>query len=146
MSALVAAKDAKDFVMSSSMLDVRTWDVVGPDGTMVGNVDRIMLDVLSRQPRYLLIKLLSRSEWMLLPIGLGKLDMAHKRLLLNNLNADTFKAIPLLSTDLVTVETEWKVLGAVGSRKDYTTVSEWYTDPLFDASRMMTTGTGVLTS
>ncbi len=145
-SSLMAVRDMKDFTMTPDMVDVRAWDVVGPDGTVVGKVDRIMMDTHAKHPRYLLVKLLDRGEYMLLPIGIGRLNQTKKLLLLNMLSMDTFKAIPLLSTDVVTVEMEWKVLGAVGSRKAYTTVNEWYADPLFDATRIMGSTRHTLTS
>jgi hypothetical protein len=138
-STLVAGRDVKDFTLTPSMVDVRGWEVFGPGGVKIGFVDRIMLDRTEMKPRYLRIALLERNDHLLLPIGIGTLDPAQKRLLLDSMPPETLKAIPVLAADVVTHDFERRVYGAVTGKKDTSSMpGQWYADPVFDPKNLMT--------
>jgi len=137
-STLLAAKDVKDFKITSPMVDVRGWDVMGPGDVKLGSVDRIMLDSVEKKPRYLSVTLIDRQgQHMLLPIGLATVVPTRQQVMLSALTPEILRAIPLLGADVVTVDFERLLLGAVtGKKVTALTPEQWYADPVFDLTRM----------
>lgn len=134
---LLAGKDVRDFTLAPPMMDIRGWAVLGPDGKPVGTIDRIMLDVTEKKPRYLSVTTAGGTGHLLLPIGLGTLDRAKKQVTFASLKVDTLKALPVLKDDVVTREVERQVVGAVtGKPVDTLAPQQWYTDPMFDAMKL----------
>lgn len=136
-STLVASRDVKDFTLTPPMVDVRGWNVALSGGDTIGTVERIMLDSRDQTPRYLAVTPSDRQGHMLLPIGLGTVDRDHRRIVLRDIKPEVLKSLPLLTNEVVTREMERSIFGTVkGTRITDQTVSQIYTDPLYDASRL----------
>ncbi|MBK6487473.1 MAG: PRC-barrel domain-containing protein [Gemmatimonadetes bacterium] len=146
-STLVSGKDVKAFNITPPMVDVRGWDVVNSTGAVVGTVDRIMLDTNDHKPRYLAVTPSDRKGHMLLPIGVGTLELAHKRIMLANLKPDMLKALPLLTSEVVTRDFERQVFSAIsGKPVTEQALPQLYADPMFDATRLFVVATPVAKS
>jgi hypothetical protein len=136
-STLIAGKDVKDFQITAPMIDVRGWDVLRSDGRKLGTVDRIMLDVNEKKPRYLSVALPQTMEYLLLPIGLGSIDASKKQIKLEKLSPETLNAMPVLTDKVVTSAFEQRIYGALtGKSADKLTASERYEDPAFDPTKL----------
>lgn len=132
-STLLAGRDMKGFKLAPPMIDVRGWEVLRADGSRLGTVDRIMLDVKEKKPRYLAVVSRDRTGVMLLPIGLGTLQPANHRLILSTLPKANLLALPLLTSEVVSHDFEREVYGAVtGKPATSMPAPMWYTDPIFD--------------
>lgn len=134
---LIAGKDVKDFQITTPMVDVRGWNVVGPTGQVIGSVDRIMLDRSEQKPRYLSVALPKTTEYLLLPIGLGTIDQQQKRITLDTLTQDQLKALPVLRSQDVDVDFEHRVFTALKGKQDKAlSASDRYSDPVFDPMKL----------
>lgn len=147
-SRLVAARDAKDFVITPPQIDVRGWNLMGPSETKLGTVDRIMLDRTEMKPRYLLLSLADGGQHLLLPIGVARLDRKQKFLRLDGITPDVFRAIPRLSSDVVTNEFEQRVFSTLSADKTdaWKTSTEPYAHAMYDANSFFTGEVSVHTS
>ena len=109
----------------------------GADGTKLGTVDRIMLDATQKKPRYLSVTLLSDKGTKLLPIGLGTIESSRKQVLLKTLKPETLKAIPVMQADVITLDVERQIFGAVtGMKAESLTPMQWYADPVFNQMQL----------
>ena len=82
--------DVKDrFKVADGNPDVRGWDVITYDGQKLGEVEDLLVDTGLRKVRYLETKvdteLLGRDDeqWMLIPIGMGRIDDEKDEVWLN---------------------------------------------------------------
>ena len=136
-STLLAARDVKDFTFGPGLTDVRGWDVMGPGSTKLGTVDRIMLDKQDKKPRYLSVLLPDKRGHLLLPVGVGHANSATRQVSIDALTPDVLKSLPTLTQELVTVDHERQVVGAVaGPEASRGAPAQWYALPAFDPARL----------
>lgn len=136
-STLLAGKDVKNFVLSAPMVDVRGWDVVSAEGSTIGSIDRIMVDSTEHKPRYLSITPADKKGYMLLPIGVGSLNHTAKQVRLDGISPNTLKSLPLLTSDVVTTEIQGQLISTLsGKPVTASAVTQWYSEPMFDAAKL----------
>ncbi len=136
-STLVAGRDVRGFRLTPPMFDVRGWDAMLDNGIKLGTVDRIMLDIVSKTPRYLAIKPTDRTGHLLVPIGFGRLEQAARQVVLNGLSPDALQKLPILTSEGVTTAFERQVFSAVtGSQVSAVALPHLYADPLYDPMRL----------
>ncbi|MBK8061181.1 MAG: PRC-barrel domain-containing protein [Gemmatimonadetes bacterium] len=115
-STLVAGRDVRGFRLTPPMFDVRGWDAMLDNGIKLGTVDRIMLDIVSKTPRYLAIKPTDRTGHLLVPIGFGRLEQAARQVVLNGLSPDALQKLPILTSEGVTTAFERQCPAVTGSQ------------------------------
>lgn len=123
-------------------LDVRGWEVVLADGSVLGIVHGYLLENEARRARYLAIAPVGREGLLFIPIGIGALDPVRRRLKLKKPRADRLRALPLVTSPLESAESlapdvERAVYAAVtGRRVSRVAWPHRYRDPVFDPSRL----------
>jgi len=123
-------------------LDVRGWEVVLADGSILGVIDSYLLDGEARRARYLAVTAADRDGYLIIPIGIGALDPDRRRLKLKKPRADRLRALPLVaapiaSADALAPDVERAVYAAVtGRRVSRVAWPHRYRDPVFDSSRL----------
>lgn len=123
-------------------LDVRGWEVVLADGSVLGVVDGYLVEREARRVRYLAVTPPDREGFLVIPIGVGALDPARRRLKLKKPRADRLRALPVVasppaSADALAPDVERAVYAAVtGRRVSRIAWPHRYRDPVFDPSRL----------
>lgn len=123
-------------------LDVRGWEVVLADGSLLGTIDSYLLEGEARRARYLAVTPADREGFLFIPIGIGALDPDRRRLKLKKPRADRLRALPLVaaplaSADALAPDVERAVYAAVtGRRVSRVAWPHRYRDPVFDPSRL----------
>ena len=136
-STLVAGRDVEEFEVVPPMIDVRGWDVMLADGSKLGTVDRFMLHVADKKLRYLAVTPVDRAGHLLVPVGVGTVDLASKRVMLRDVHAEHIEALPTMGPGVVTRDFERQVFGAVtGVEVSELMLPEAYEDPMYDASEL----------
>jgi uncharacterized protein (TIGR02271 family) len=80
--------------------DVRGWDVVGADGSRIGEVDNLLVDTTAMKVRYLSVELdkdvrgADGDRNILIPVGHARLDEKDDRVLVNSMRADQVRSVP----------------------------------------------------
>ncbi len=136
-------KEARDGAAAPPLpVDLSGWDVILADGTMLGVVDRFLLDTAAQRPRYLAVAPVGREGLILIPIGIGSLDPARRQLKLKKQRADRLRALPIVTADLgsadvVDLDVACAVYSAVtGKTVSRVALKRLYRDPVFDPSRL----------
>lgn len=136
-STLVAGRDVEEFEVVAPMIDVRGWDVVLGDGSKLGTVDRFMLHVADKTLRYLAVTPVGRAGHLLVPVGVGTVDLKSKSVVLSEVLPEHVHALPTMGTGAVTRDFERQVFGAVtGVDVRELPLPEAYEDPMYDASEL----------
>ncbi|MBK6487078.1 MAG: PRC-barrel domain-containing protein [Gemmatimonadetes bacterium] len=136
-STLVAGRDVEEFEVVPPMIDVRGWDVMLADGSKLGTVDRFMLHQADNKLRYLAVTPVGRAGHLLVPVGVGTVDLAARQVLLNDVHAEHVEALPTMGPGVVTREFERQVFGAVtGVEVKELALPAAYDDPMYDASEL----------
>jgi len=137
-SALASRRMVDDQPRSRPIVDVCGWEVVLADGSSLGVIDHYLFDEASNRPRYLAVAPVDREGHVLIPVGAGTLDPAHRRLRLKKQRADRLRSLPLLTSDTLTTEIECAVYEAVtGKRVSRVALPRLHGDPIFDATRLI---------
>ncbi len=123
-------------------LDVRGWEVVLADGSVLGIVEGYLLESRARRARYFAVAPADREGYLFIPIGIGALDPVRRRLKLKKPRADRLRALPLVAAplsnaDALAPDVERAVYAAVtGRRVSRVAWPNRYRDPVFDPTRL----------
>lgn len=123
-------------------LDVRGWEVYLADGSLLGVVDGYLHEAQARRARYFAVSSADHAGYLFIPIGIGALDPARRRLKLKKPRADRLRALPrvsapLESADALAPDMEQAVYAAVtGRRVSRVAWPRRYHDPVFDPTRL----------
>lgn len=143
-SLLTAARELDGYHVSPTVADVRGWEVLANDGTVVGRVARLLVDMKSRRIRYVMVNLQgSRAQSMrparavLVPVGTARRNDAERRIHLD-LAADVIARAPHMPWRPITREEEDATLAALGlplpiDLSDF----QRYHGTLFDETRLV---------
>lgn len=136
-STLVAGRDVEEFEVLPPMIDVRGWDVMLADGSKLGTVDRFMLHVADNKLRYLAITPVDQKGHLLVPVGVGTINLAAKQVVLSEVQPEHVHALPMMEKGAVTRDFEREVFGAVtGVHVSALPLPEAYEDPMYDAAEL----------
>ena len=96
---LVPLSEADDFKVAKGNPDVRGWDVLASDGTEVGEVDDLLVDLEALKVRYLVIELDEEvasedDRRVLVPVGIARLDDDNDEVLLEGLAPEALVGFP----------------------------------------------------
>jgi hypothetical protein len=104
-----------DFQVAQDDPDVRGWEVVSEDGTLVGRVGELLVDTQAMKVRYLEVEvdpaLVAGERHVLVPIGYARLDPERDRVLVDGLRPEELQRHPAYQ-DVVDPEFESSVRGA----------------------------------
>lgn len=123
-------------------LDVRGWEVVLADGSLLGVVDGYLHESQARRARYFSVSSPDRAGYLFIPIGIGALDPAQRRLKLKKPRADRLRALPLVTAPLESAEALAPEVGravyaaVTGRRVSRVAWPNRYRDPVFDPTRL----------
>jgi sporulation protein YlmC with PRC-barrel domain len=101
-----------DYEVADDHEDVMDWDVVGRDGTKIGEVEDMIVDMQAMKVRYLEVELdddlpgVQDDQRMLVPIGMAELDYSNKNVLVSNLNSTMATSFPAYRGEPITREYE----------------------------------------
>ncbi|WP_018478827.1 DUF2382 domain-containing protein [Pontibacter roseus] len=115
-----------DFKIAEGEPNIKGWTVKDPQGRTIGEVDELLFDPQSRKVRYIVLDLEGNvldlePRNVLIPIGLAELHEADDDVILPNITAAQFQALPVYDRDNLTRETENSIrnalagLGAAGA-------------------------------
>ncbi len=141
-SYLVAARELNRFHLGDGRVDIRDWPVFASDGSLVGAVDRFMVEMSSKRIRYVAISLVryadhdskpTRVGSVLVPIGvIRRLDDRHA-VMLNGLAPEQVLSAPRLHACAVTRDDEDATLAVYGMPNSRELpVADFYKSPNFD--------------
>lgn len=99
-SRLVPLGRTRDYAVREGMPDVRGWDVVGGDGTVLGRVAELMVDPAAGRVRYLEIELEEADRRRVhVPIGLARLDAERDAVLVPTITTATMRTLTTVHGD-----------------------------------------------
>ena len=101
-----------DFKVAEGDPDVRGWDVVAADGSRIGEVDRLLVDIEAKKVRYLDVDLdediigTGEDRHALIPIGIARLDQDDDRVLVDAITVMDARTLPAYTDTPVTRDHE----------------------------------------
>ena len=101
-----------DYEVADDHEDVMDWDVVGRDGTKIGEVEDMIVDMQAMKVRYLEVELdddlpgVQDDQRVLIPIGMADLDYSNKNVLVSNLDSSAVTSFPAYRGEPITREYE----------------------------------------
>jgi uncharacterized protein (TIGR02271 family) len=102
----------KDYEVADDHEDVMDWDVVGRDGTKIGEVEDMIVDMQAMKVRYLEVELdddlpgVQDDQRVLIPVGIADLDYSNKNVLVSSLDSSMATSIPAYRGEAITREYE----------------------------------------
>lgn len=111
IGALMHAKDVEHFKIPEGQPDPRGWSVKSSDGTTIGKVEDLIVDIGSDRVRYIEVKTdgdISKRggrDYFLLPIGSARLDDDNDDVVLH-MGADQLTGVPAYERDKMSREYE----------------------------------------
>lgn len=101
-----------DYEVADDHEDVMDWDVVGRDGTKIGEVEDMIVDMQAMKVRYLEVELgddlpgVQDDQRVLVPIGMAELDYSNKNVLVSNMDSTMVTSFPAYRGEPITREYE----------------------------------------
>jgi len=101
-----------DYEVADDHEDVMDWDVVGRDGTKIGEVEDMIVDMQAMKVRYLEVELdddlpgVQDDQRVLIPIGVADLDHSNKNVVVSSLDASMATSFPAYKGEPITREYE----------------------------------------
>lgn len=132
-----------DYEVADSDPDVRGWEVMSRNGTIIGKVEELIVDPTAMKVRYLDVDLgeefiKTRSDYrpeekveyhLLVPIGTAVLDEEDDEVLLRNVEPDVLLTCPVYNGDTITRDYENAVRRTLTpSETDYASASYYEHD------------------
>ncbi len=145
-SHLMAARELSRFKLGEDHVDIRRWPVFTSDGRLVGAVDRLMVEPLSRKIRYIAVALIREAVndyryigpgSVLVPIGLVRRLDDREAVVIDALASFHLASAPRLRARAVTRAEEDATLAAYGmptSRE--IPAADFYKNQNFDEDRI----------
>jgi uncharacterized protein (TIGR02271 family) len=102
----------KDYEVADDHEDVMDWDVVGRDGTKIGEVEDMIVDMQAMKVRYLEVELdddlpgVQDDQRVLIPVGIADLDYSNKNVLVSSLDSSMVTSFPAYRGEPITREYE----------------------------------------
>jgi photosynthetic reaction center H subunit len=137
---IVRLDELDDFAVADGDPDVRGWSVDAADGTRLGAVAELLVDIEAMKVRYLDIavarELLDDDEprHILLPIGYARLAPESERVLVDRLAADDLRRWPAYEQDAVTRDYEAR-LRPDDAGDAPPSAADFYAGPAFETER-----------
>ena len=109
---VVPLEKMTDFKVAEGDPDVRGWGVVAADGSRIGEVDRLLVDVEAKKVRYLDVDLdediigTGEDRHALIPIGFARLDQDDDRVLVDAITVMDARSLPAYTDTPVTRDHE----------------------------------------
>jgi sporulation protein YlmC with PRC-barrel domain len=94
------------------------WDVVGSNGTKVGEVEDMIVDMQAMKVRYLEVELdddlpgVQDDRRVLIPVGLADLDHSGNNVVVNNFDTSMVSSYPVYRGEAITREYENSLMSA----------------------------------
>jgi sporulation protein YlmC with PRC-barrel domain len=136
------------FEVKKDFRDPRGWDVVLGDGTKVGKVRELIVDVDAMRTRYLEVNLdkkaikFDHDRNVLVPVGAARLDPDKDYVVLDSVELRQLNALPPYDRHELSREYEHAVLAGFGSTDNTTEFNpredSFYQNRSFDDSRFNT--------
>jgi len=112
---LIHLKDS-DYEVADGQPDIRGWNVKDINGNTIGEVDDLIFDDRTLKVRYMVVDLdhdyfkLDKDRYVLVPIGAGEVPEKRHEIIISNVTANQFSALPVYDHDrLITPEDEYRV-------------------------------------
>jgi uncharacterized protein (TIGR02271 family) len=102
----------KDYEVADDHEDVMDWDVVGRDGTKIGEVEDMIVDMSAMKVRYLEVELdddlpgVQDDQRVLIPVGIADLDYSNKNVMVSSLDSSMVTSFPAYRGEPITREYE----------------------------------------
>jgi len=138
----------KKFEVQKNFRDPRGWDVLLADGTKVGKVTELIVDVNALTTRYLEVKLdrkainFDHDRNVLVPVGAARLDSDKDFVVLDSMEVRQLNALPPYDRHTLTREYENAVVAGFGGTDNTTEFNpnedNFYRNRTFDDSRFVT--------
>jgi stress response protein YsnF len=102
----------KDYEVADDHEDVMDWDVVGRDGTKIGEVEDMIVDMQAMKVRYLEVELdddlpgVQDDHRVLIPVGIADLDYSNKNVLVSSLDSSMATSFPSYRGEPITRDYE----------------------------------------
>jgi len=102
----------KDYEVADDHEDVMDWDVVGRDGTKIGEVEDMIVDMQAMKVRYLEVELdddlpgVQDDQRVLIPVGIADLDYSNKNVMVSSLDSSMATSYPAYRGEPITREYE----------------------------------------
>ncbi|MBD0258650.1 MAG: DUF2382 domain-containing protein [Cytophagales bacterium] len=102
----------KDYEVADDHEDVMDWDVVGRDGTKIGEVEDMIVDMQAMKVRYLEVELdddlpgVQDDQRVLIPVGIADLDYSNKNVMVSSLDSSMVTSFPAYRGEPITREYE----------------------------------------
>jgi len=101
-----------DYEVADDHEDVMDWDVVGRDGTKIGEVEDMIVDMQAMKVRYLEVELdddlpgVQDDQRVLIPVGIADLDYSNKNVMVSSLDSSMATGVPAYRGEPITREYE----------------------------------------
>lgn len=138
----------KKFEVKKNFRDPRGWDVLLGDGTKVGKVTELIVDIDKLTTRYLEVKLdkkaikFDHDRNVLVPVGAARLDSDKDFVVLDSMEVRQLNALPPYDRHELTREYENAVVAGFGSTDNTTEFNTredgFYQNRTFDDSGFVT--------
>jgi photosynthetic reaction center H subunit len=112
-------KNVDDFEIAPGSPDIRGWKIVGAEGTKIGTVQDLLVDLAAKKVRYLEIDVvedIKGIERTLLPVGLAIIDREDKIVFIPEVSATTLGRLPAYRGEPVDRAYERALLQAIPPR------------------------------
>jgi stress response protein YsnF len=115
-----------DFKIAEGEPNIKGWSVKDPQGRKIGEVDELLFDAQTRKVRYIVLDLEGNvldlePRDVLIPIGVAELHESDDDVIIPNITAEQFRALPVYEKGRLTRETETSIrnvfagMGAAGA-------------------------------
>ncbi len=145
-SHLMTARELSRFELGKNRVDIRRWPVFTSDGRLVGAVDRLMVEPLSKKIRYIAVALIREAVndyryivpgSVLVPIGLVRRLDDREAVVIDALASFHLASAPRLRARAVTRAEEDATLAAYGMPTSHEIpAADFYKNQNFDEDRI----------
>ncbi|HEX6966712.1 MAG TPA: DUF2382 domain-containing protein [Gemmatimonadaceae bacterium] len=137
---LIPLSDAKGWHVREGDPHVQGWDVLASNGTDIGDVDDLLVDLQAQKARYLIVELNDNvpgadGRKVAIPLGTAQLDEHDDSVRLPGMTAQQLAGFPEYQRDRFSRQTENTILQGMGGAPSRTTGPEFYNNALFDENR-----------
>jgi len=137
---LIPLSDAKGWHVREGDPHVKGWDVLASNGTDIGDVDDLLVDLQAEKARYLIVHLNDHvpdadDREVAIPLGAAQLDERDDKVRLPGLTPQQLAGFPEYRRDQFSRRTENTIRQRMGSAASQATGADFYSDALFDENR-----------
>lgn len=137
---LIPLSDAKGWHVREGDPHVKGWDVLASNGTDVGDVDDLLVDLQAEKARYLIVKLNDHvpgadDRTVAIPLGAAQLDEHDDKVRLPAITTQQLSAFPEYQRGQFSRQFENSIRERMGVAMSQAAGPEFYNHALFDESR-----------